>query len=107
MEEIDLRAEASPEPSGGSLSRIIAIFSHVLLQLFRKGNPEAAAKASSRQKILPSTATLAAMVSSERVCVCVTERGATTLSSSFLVGGGSGVRDQDQRKKTDKTHKLL
>lgn len=63
VEEIDLRAEASPEPNGGSLSRIIAIFSHVLLQLYRKGNPEAAAKASSRQSVLPSTATLAAMVS--------------------------------------------
>ncbi|CAN0412835.1 unnamed protein product, partial [Hapterophycus canaliculatus] len=64
VEEIDLHAESNPEPGRGSLSRIIALFSHVLLQLYRKTDPAAAAKASATlKKPLPTIATLSTMVS--------------------------------------------
>lgn len=61
VNEIDVKAETSPEPGSNTLSRILAVFSHVLLMLYRRSNPEAAAK-TSPQKTLPSIASLASMV---------------------------------------------
>lgn len=65
-EEVDLRAETNPEPGRGSLSRIIALFSHVLLQLYRKTDRVEAARASP-QKPVATLAKLGAMVRTKTV----------------------------------------
>ncbi|CAN0350008.1 unnamed protein product, partial [Ectocarpus fasciculatus] len=71
-EEVNLQAETNPEPGGGSLSRIIALFSHVLLQLYRKTDREAAARASPR-KPMPTMATLGAMANEAELLLSMME----------------------------------
>ncbi|CAM9268884.1 unnamed protein product [Ectocarpus sp. 6 AP-2014] len=71
-EEVDLRAETNPEPGGGSLSRIIALFSHVLLQLYRKTDRVEAARASPQQPV-PTMATLGTMANEAELLLSMME----------------------------------
>ncbi|CBJ27453.1 conserved unknown protein [Ectocarpus siliculosus] len=71
-EEVDLRGETNPEPGGGSLSRIIALFSHVLLQLYRKTDRVEAARASPQQPV-PTMATLGAMANEAELLLSMME----------------------------------
>lgn len=64
VEEIDVQRESNLEPGGNNThSRILTVFSYVLLMLYRRSNSFAAAKASPPGKPLPSLASLASMVS--------------------------------------------
>ena len=60
-----MRAENDPEQGGSGLSRVIALYSNILLQLYRKANPESAALAGPSRSPMPTMAALAAMVSRE------------------------------------------
>lgn len=62
VEEIDVLAESSPEPGSNPHSRILAVFSYVLLMLHRRSHPVTATKASPQGKAVPSLTCLAAMV---------------------------------------------
>lgn len=63
VEETEILAGTNPDPGTKTQSRILAVFSHVLLMLHRRCNPVEAAKALSQGKVQPSLARLAAMVS--------------------------------------------
>ena len=65
VEEIDLRAESNVEPGGSSLPRVIALYSNIMLQLYRKANPELTATAGPSCSPMPAMAALGAMVSRE------------------------------------------
>lgn len=62
VEEIDIKVESSLEPGNNTQSRILAVFSYVILMLYRRSDPSAAAKASTPGQALPSIQGLAAMV---------------------------------------------
>ncbi|CAM9515696.1 unnamed protein product [Pylaiella littoralis] len=53
VDPLYLEPESNPEPGGGRLSRIIALFSHMLVQLHWRDDSEAAAKFSPDKPLLP------------------------------------------------------
>ncbi|CAM9683379.1 unnamed protein product, partial [Sphacelaria rigidula] len=99
VEEIDVPNQTNPEPGSDTHSRILAVFSYVLLMLYRRSNPMAAAKASSGGKSLPSLASLASMADEADLLLSMVEDPGSfaivvmkTLRGYFLLLKG---RDQE------------